>query len=350
MSDSAAEPQLSLDPVRSRPEGALGRAARIVGYVSGLALGLVLLVAAWAKALDPTSFADQIQREGLAILLTAPAMALLALALEVGIGVALVLGVRRLYVLIPALLLVGLFVFLTGRAYLRFLHGEVAADGCGCFGNLVDRTPAEAFWQDLAMLVPALGLAFLGRRKGALPKARTAVAAVAAMGAAAFAWRAPDLPLDDLATRLKPGVELATICAGREPDRVCLDRAVPEIASGEHTIVLADLDDLKFGESVAALNAIADREGARPLWVLTASSPESKTRFFWQYGPSFEIREVPSGILRPLYRRLPRSFEVREGRVTETYRALPPNLERESPASSPVAARESSVIHRLGKG
>ncbi len=326
---------------------------QIVGYVGGCLLGIVLLVAAWAKALDPSSFADQIQREGLAFLLSAPTMALLALALEVGIGLALVLGVRRLFVLIPALLLVALFVFLTSRTYVRSLRGEVAADeSCGCFGNLVDRTPAEAFWQDLALLVPTLGLAFVGRKRGAVPRARTAAAVLGAVGSAAFAWQAPELPLDDLATRLKPGVELADLCAGRDQERVCFDRVVPELETGDHLVVLADLEDPKFSESIDALNALADREGARPLWVLTSSSSEVKNRFFWQYGPSFELREVPLGLLRPLYRRLPRSFEVRDGRVTGTYRALPPNLDaKEAPKeAAPVAEHSSSVVHRLGKG
>ena len=83
-------------------------------------------------------------------------------AVEVGLGVALLLDLRRRSVLVPATLLVALFVFLTARTYWRATHGGLsAADAasCGCFGNLVERTPAEAFWQDLLMLVPALALA-----------------------------------------------------------------------------------------------------------------------------------------------------------------------------------------------
>src|SRR6185503_18282754 len=104
----------------------------------------------------------QIQTEGLAFLLSAQSVALLALALEVGLGLALLLGVRRLWVLVPAALLVAFFLFLTGRAYWRSAHGLEVDAGCGCFGNLVERSPAEAFYQDLLMLVPALLLAFVG--------------------------------------------------------------------------------------------------------------------------------------------------------------------------------------------
>src|SRR6185436_3309203 len=159
--------------------------------------------AVWGKALDPSAFAEQIHTEGLDVLLSAQAVALIALALEAGLGLALLLGVRRLWVLVPAALLVAFFVFLTGRAWWMSAHGLREAESCGCFGNLVQRTPAEAFWQDLLLLVPALLLAFVARSRSArLPTARLAAALAASIAVALFAWKAPELPLDNLATRL----------------------------------------------------------------------------------------------------------------------------------------------------
>jgi hypothetical protein len=38
----------------------------------------------------------------------------------------------------------------------------------------------------------------------------------------------------------------------------------------------------------------------------------------------FQIRQAPPALLRPLYRRLPRAFEVQDGRVVRTYRGMPP--------------------------
>src|SRR5262249_12098528 len=145
------------------------------------------LVAAWAKALDPDGFAAQIRAEGLAFLLPAGAVALVAIGLEVGLGAALVLGLRRLWVLLPAVALVAFFLLLTGRAYWKSAHGEVAQDaGCGCFGNLVQRSPAEAFWEDFALLVPALALAFAGREGRSPARARTAVVLAATAAAVLF--------------------------------------------------------------------------------------------------------------------------------------------------------------------
>jgi hypothetical protein len=238
-------------------------------------------------------------------------------------------------VLVPAAILVAFFLFLTGRAYWRDLQGIAPAEGCGCFGNLVQRTPAEAFWQDLLLLAPALALAFVGRSRGAprLPPVRTAVAALGAAGVALFAWRAPELPLDDLATRLKPGVEVADLCAGKEGERVCLDTVAPELAAGEHLVVLADLDDPAFGAGVERLNALARDSAATGLVVVSATTPERRTAFYWRWGPAFEIHEAPAGLLRPLYRRLPRSFRVREGKVAATYPGLPPGGAGQNSAS-----------------
>jgi len=291
-----------------------------LGTAAGVFLGAVLLVAVWAKALDPAAFAEQIRIEGLDVLLSARAVALLALVLEAGLGLALVLGIRRPWVLVPAALLVAFFTFLTGRAWWMSAHGLREAESCGCFGNLVQRTPAQAFWQDLLLLVPSLLLSFVGRDRAAgFPRIRTALAAVATVAVALFAWKAPELPLDDLATRLRPGVEVAQICAGGGDNPVCLDTVAPELKQGRHLVVMSNLEDPALGEAVNDLN-----EMGGSVVLLSASPSEQHRAFFWRFGPKFQVVEAPEPLLRPLYRRLPRSFRVEDGRVTETYAGLPP--------------------------
>ena len=309
-----------------------------LGTFGGAFLGCVLLVAVWAKMLDPASFAEQIHTEGLDFLFSAQAVALIALALEAGLGLALLLGLRRLWVLIPATLLVAFFLSLTGRAWWLAAHGlRDASASCGCFGNLVQRTPAEAFWQDLAMLVPPLLLAFVGReRRGPrFPPLRTAVAVVGALAVAAFAWKSPELPVDDLATRLRPGITVKEICAGADETRVCLNSIVPELVSGRHVVVMAKLDDPQLTQGIDALNAYAGDRSHPALWVLSPTTPEEKRAFFWKWGPAFEIRETPQEMLRPLYRRLPRSFVVEDGKVTRTFGGLPPLSELAASSQDP---------------
>ena len=319
----------------TRPAAPPPRWRRIVGTVGGVVLGAVLLFAAWAKMLDPAAFAGQIEAEGLDFLLPAATVALIAVAIEVFLGGALVLGLRRLWILVPATVLVVFFVFLTGRAYWRDIQGiEVDQEAsCGCFGKLVERTPAEAFWQDLLLLVPPLALAFVGRRRwasgertsGGLVKTRLATVGTLTAAAVLVAWKAPDLPLDDLATRLRPGADARSFCAGRAEDgsRVCLTDTLPEIANGEHLVVIADVEDETFGEAVARLNEY-HWAGGPPLWVLSSATSEQLFTFRFSRGPAFEIREAPPALLAPLYRTLPRSFRVLDGRVVETYSGLPP--------------------------
>lgn len=318
-----------------RPGPAAGRPwTWWLGTAAAVFLGAVLLVATWAKAIHPEAFAEQIRLEGLDFLLPAALVAAVALVLEGALGTALLVNLRRLWVLVPAALLVAFFVFLGARGWYMDAHGlREEAAACGCFGSLVERTPEEAFWQDLLLLVPPLLLAFLGRPRGArrFPPLRTALVAVAAVATLGLAWKAPELPLDDLATRLSPGVRVAAICAGggegEDGVEVCLDAVVPELATGEHLVVLAELEDEAFTAAVDRLNAhaFAARSGELPpLWVLTTASQEAQRAFFWQWAPVFEIREVPEALVAPLYRRLPRSFRVEDGGVVETWSGLPP--------------------------
>lgn len=70
MSESSSSPR------SPSPEIPLWRSA--LGYLGGAFLGAVLLVAAWAKALDPAAFERQISREGLDFLLSAGLVAMVA--------------------------------------------------------------------------------------------------------------------------------------------------------------------------------------------------------------------------------------------------------------------------------
>jgi hypothetical protein len=297
-----------------------------IGTLAGIALGAVLLFAAAAKAVDPAGFGEQLQREGLASAAIATPLGLFALLLEAGLGCALLLGLRRSWVIVPATLLVAFFVALTGRAFWLATHGGGDTSGCGCFGNLVQRSPATAFWQDTLMLVPALLLAYIGRvREQRAVRARTIAAVIVGVGTAVFAWRAPALPLDDFATRLRPGVLLGELCTAGTP-RVCLTEVAPDLAKGAQLVVLAKLDDSAFTRDVDALNSFARASQTETVTVLTPSSAEAQRAFFWKWAPAFPVIETPAALLRPLYRQLPRAFRVRDGRVVATYSGLAPAL------------------------
>ena len=315
---------MSIEPFQNSPARPW---ATVLGTAAAVFLGLVFLVAAWGKALDPVSFVEQIRVEGLDFFGLAEATAFFALGLEIALGLALLTGLRRWWILVPTATLVAFFLFLTGRAYWRFEHGLIdETEACGCFGNLLNRTPKEAFWQDLWLLAVPLGLSLIGRGgSDVFPKRRSVVIAVLTAAVLVFAWKAPDLPLDDWATRLKPGVEVSEICAGSDenPEQLCLDTLVSDLNVGRHWVVLSDLDEPAFLEAVPRLNESSTSQPGTGVWVLTAASEEDVSTFQWTQAPAFAVQETPYAMLRPLYRRLPRSFLVEDGEVVRTVSDLP---------------------------
>jgi uncharacterized membrane protein YphA (DoxX/SURF4 family) len=297
-------------------------------------LGIVLLVAAWGKVLDPESFADLVRTEGLDFLLPAPVVAFLGIAAEVGVAILLLSGVRTGWSLSLATALVVFFLFLTGRTYWLALHGEVdPARSCGCFGNLVERTPAEAFWQDALLLVPALALAWVGRgpSRAAFPSRRVVGAAVGTACVLVFSLLAPDMDLDDLATRLRPGLTVGEICTGKAEGRVCLKDVIPDLEQGRYLFVIADLADPLLADHVAAWNERALTGESPTLWLLTAASLEAVEAFRLEKGATFLISEAPASLLRPLHRRLPRTFRVEDGKVVATSSGYPDVASPEPP-------------------
>jgi Methylamine utilisation protein MauE len=317
-----------------------GRAPRWrtwLGHAAGIFLGVVLLFAAWAKVVDPQAYVEQIRREGLDFLLPAWLAAGLGLAVEAALGFALVLCLRRLLVLVPAVLLVAFFLYLTSRNYLAFLNGRLdPSSSCGCFGNLIVRSPSQAFWSDLALLIPPAILMWVGIPPPPLNRLRPRLEIIVGgtLLVLVLAWKSPDLYfLDDLATRLHPGVALDELCVGEGESRACFSELIPEAAEGKHVVILADLHDPAFKGSLDVLDKIIiARKGGPEVWAVTAASPEDIQAFKWQYGGSFEIRSGPAPLLRQLYRALPRSFTVQDGVVTHTYHGMPPSEVLTTPA------------------
>ena len=169
-------------------------------------LGVYFLVAAVSKAWNPDDFGaliDQVRLEELDFLFTATQVALIALALEVGLGTALLLGVRHLGILLPTTALIVFFLFLNGRNYWLVSQGLREPGSCGCFGSLIERTAAEAFWQDLLLMVPLTLLCFWRRRKSeGIPKKRFVLAMLAALAVSLWAYRSPDIEYIEAAHRL----------------------------------------------------------------------------------------------------------------------------------------------------
>lgn len=318
-----------------RPRRPLWR--ELLSGAGALFLGGVFLYAAYAKAIDPVAFAEHVAAEELGGWLGDMETALVAIGLEVFLGVALVLLVRRWWILLPTTALVGFFLFLTGRNWYRDANGiEREVHNCGCFGNLVDRTPQEAFLQDLALMVPALLLAWLaGRGRGALPWGRTLLALVLGGASVFFSTQAPEIEaLDDLATRIEVGDSIDQVCRGSDGDRVCLGKlkAQKPLTQGPHLLILGDITNPDWTEEYvpklhAAMEAWRDADEFDPelrVWLVTPGTEREVRDFRFDEEPEFDLISGPQSLLRTLYRRLPRSIVIENGVVIRTADGLIP--------------------------
>ena len=176
-------------------------ARRILSLIGAMTLGAILVIATLGKMADPIVFVELIHNEGLDFLLSANTVALIALALETFLGLALLLGVRSIWIVAPSAGLVGFFIALTGWNYYLVLTAQrdVAYD-CGCFGVFLHRTAVQAFWQDLPMLLIPLILILLDRpalwRPGAHWKMSVSLAGtVAVLAYTAYGVGLPTTPL-----------------------------------------------------------------------------------------------------------------------------------------------------------
>jgi hypothetical protein len=287
------------------------RLTAIAGGLAARLLGLVLLVAAYAKALDPALFATQIVDLVPVPPSLAYAAAIAAIGFEGGLGAALLAGWRHPLVLGVTL---ATFVGFLGIVTWQMLHPSETAGSCGCFGQLLERTPEQAFVEDAVFVVLAL-VAWLGRPVPA--RAHWVPAALGAVAAMAFALAAPSLPLDDQATALAPG---------RTVEATKLDEIVPQLRSGRHLVLVLDRADPTMPARIGELNArLRLPGGGTTVWGVAADDPALATAFMWSAGPAFEVRSAPPAMLRTLYRTLPRSALVDDGRIVETWTGFPPD-------------------------
>lgn len=288
-------------------------AVRMLGTVAAAILGAVLVVAAYAKALDPGLFATQLQDLLPLSAAVAHGLAALIVGVETGLGVALLSGWRRP----PVLLLTNAtFLAFLGIVLWQYVHPGEEGASCGCFGQLIERTPGQAVVEDL-VFVGLSALAWFGRPVAQGITARAVVVSLAGLlGVGAALW-SPSLPLDDYATGLAPGMTVAA---------THLDETIPALDDGRHFVVLLDRGDPAAPGLVAHLNARLKLPGGKTrVWGIAEENAQLAAAFVWSAGPAFEVRSASPRMLRTLYRTLPRCALIDDGHVLRTWSGLPPD-------------------------
>jgi uncharacterized membrane protein YphA (DoxX/SURF4 family) len=290
----------------------VSRACTLIVFACTLAVGGVFVVAGVLKSLDVVGFARDIALHKILGPGTSAVLARILVPLEIVTGLAAILGYRRRLAL--AVLAASLVVFIAATGW-AWAHGNT--EGCGCFGRYAARTPLEVIVEDALMLAGcALALVLMPRSSAAPPgRWRAATVGVVAVLAAVFTLASPRLPIDGIATALRPGATISGLG---------LDAIAGNLDQGDRLLAVLVLDEEPSRKAVAGLNALAASPGCPPITGLTSAPEDKRAEFFWTYGPSFEILEVPSADLKRLYRRAPRVFQVHNGAVLRVWESIPP--------------------------
>ncbi len=294
---------------------ALAPVARFVGHLCRLGLAFIFLSAGGLKALDPNGFAHEVAQYGLLQGGLATAFAYVMIPVEVALGVALLLNFRTVRSLSAAIVLLLMFVGAIGFAIVT----DRPVEDCGCFGRYTPRTLQQSLVEDLGFLAAGLfGLSVLrgARTEREVPRTgrwKGPVVAAVALLSGVFTVASPRLPLDDVATILRPGVSW---------DGLGIALAEADLGEGRWLVALLALDQAPSAAAVEELNAMA---GDAPYRIvgLYAEDDAVYNEFFWTKGPAFPLYHIAPSDMKQLQRRLPRFAAVSGGEVRETWTGVP---------------------------
>lgn len=301
-----------LEPSSAERAQAPSRPLVWVGRVAAFLLGVAFLVAAWTKAVDPQGFAIQIVKDGLMFESLALPAAIAVVAVEFFVAMGLVVGSRRVIILGLATLMMFGF---TGLAAWQVVSPPENPESCGCFGNFVQQDPVQHLWTNIGLFALSL-LAWLGRDEAVRGKLRFALALAAGVAGLVFTIAAPSLPIDEWpgVTLLEPGAEVAALP---------IEDLIPELYEGRHLVVVLDRAAERSAADVARLNETAVFGQGLSVHGIAEDNAELEAQFLFTAGPAFPISGAPWGMMKPLYRTLPRSFLVEDGVVVEVWQGIP---------------------------
>ncbi|MBE0643070.1 MAG: hypothetical protein IH600_03225 [Bacteroidetes bacterium] len=273
-------------------------------------VGLVFIVAALMKALDPGAFQEQIAAYGIFPTL-APVGAWVFIIVEFALAAGLL---SNLYPRVIPLLVMAMLLLFIGVTVYGMSIG--LGENCGCFGNLVHRGPEQVIIEDALMLIALLfSLVVLWSHRGTGKAIRIAISVVAACVAVAVTALSPHLPVDDIVTQLHPGAHFTAWPVDGLYGK--------DLNKGTHVVFLFTIQDDRVGADVEKMNAIAQQEAVKSAVGLIIDGTEHLTTLMFEYAASFPVAAIEPRFARPLYRALPRVFILRDGTVTNTWSELP---------------------------
>ncbi len=279
--------------------------ARIIQFI----IAGVFIVAALSKALDPPAFVDQIAAYGIFPQL-APFGAWFFIVFEcILAGMLLV----NLYPRIGQTASAGLLLMFSGVTAYAVFTG--ALSNCGCFGNIMPRTPEQTLVEDLIMvaaLVFSTAVTWKRKTSAGIPK-YIFTGALGVAGALVGVFHL-SIPADDLATQLKPGSHFTAWP---------VEGLYDSLNTGTHVVFLFSLEMENADKRIQRMNEIAQSKGIESAIGLITDGSGQLTTLMFQYGASFPAGAIEPRFARNLYRKLPRTFILKNGKVAETWSEIP---------------------------
>lgn len=281
------------------------------------AIGLILLIAGVAKAIDMNLFIEQMRDYGIItqdVLLTLSAWGLVALECALGVGLLILYRTKLIFSLTAMLWLI--FLGATSWAWLTS-----ATEECGCFGVWLKSSPGKAFIENLVLLAATI-LAWLGHRDSLRIQSR------------AKAWSVAVAFLFGLTLPLAFGFRVSRIeqspwkTMEAELSRLQIQGLDSvDLSRGAHLIVLMDTECEHCLDVMPELNALAEATES-PAVIALCISEESKRRMFIEkFQPRFPIGQIKEdAFLRLLgYGDLPRIILFQDQHVGRVWDKSVPN-------------------------
>jgi len=275
-----------------------------IAYLLGLFAAGILAIAAFYKAGDPAFFAEQITAHKVTPESWSIYLAYFFVGLELVTAAAFVAFIWPRLVFAGT---IGLMLGFIGVTAWAWAHGN--AEGCGCFGRLVDRGPLEVIIEDaLVVLTSAVALILLrGFRMRRWQWALGGPLMVATLLLTVFGT---SLPLDEAVVGIRPGTDLSDMA---------LDGSRVPVDEGWVLLAIVGPECQPCDEGIESLKQVAAaQEGPQVLAVLPGSRGEAQT---WRMKrlPNFPIATSAPLALRQYYRQLPTVFLLEDGIVRRAW-------------------------------
>ncbi len=285
------------------------KAPYVLARIFQIAVALILIFAAVLKAFDPEAFALQIAEYGIF-----PDLAGIGawgfLLAEFTLGAFLILNLYSRLTNLATIALLALFI---GVTFYAMQNGVM--ENCGCFGNLVHRPPTQVMLEDAVMLLAVSYSTFVLWNSDPIAiKPRVIIASIFVVLAMATAVFSRHLPVDNYVTELRPGVR---------PQPWLSQNLRVDLAEGNFMVFLVSMLADNFPDQARRISLISQNLPDQVLPVVLIVDPADElVKLTFQYGIACPAGWVDSKAARRLYRTLPRSFLIRDGRITRVWNGI----------------------------